>query len=203
MTTSTVNTVVFDIGGVLVDWKPHRVWLPELGSHAAVDAFLERIDFYALNLRADAGESFMDLATEIDDPDDARRLTEYVTRYPCTIEDAITGTWAILDRLKDRGVPLHAITNWSAETWPRGLTVQPRLGEVFGTTVISGVEKMLKPDPAIYALLCERAGVAAQDCVFIDDRADNIEAARAFGMDGIHFTDPEALERALIERGLL
>ncbi len=197
------SVVVFDIGGVLVDWQPHLAWLDELGSRDAVEAFMARIDFRALNLRADAGERFADLAAALPDPEDARRLAAYVEAYPKTVETRIEGTWDILDRLRAQGTPVHAITNWSAETWPRGLLAQPRLAEVFGVTVVSGQEAMIKPDPRIFRLLCTRAGVAPRDCVFIDDGPHNVDGARAVGMDGIHFTGPDALAAALSDRGLL
>ncbi|MEZ5713751.1 MAG: HAD family phosphatase [Paracoccaceae bacterium] len=197
------RAVVFDIGGVLVDWQPHRAWLGELGTREAVAAFMERIDFPTRNLRADGGARFADLAEELDDPEDRRRLAAYVDLYPETVRERIEGSWDILDALLARGVAVHAITNWSAETWPRGVQAQPRLAEVFGVTVVSGQEGMIKPDPAIFALLCARAGLAPQDCVFVDDGLHNVEAARGVGMDGIHFTGPGALARDLAERGLI
>jgi len=195
--------VVFDVGGVLVEWEPHLAWLDALGSREAVEAFMARIDFPARNQRADAGESFAALAAELDDPEDAHLLAEYVALFPRTLPRAIEGSWALLDRLADRGVPIHAITNWSAEAWPRGLTAYPRLGTAFGVTVVSGQEGVAKPDRRIFDILCARAGVAAGDCVFIDDSPPNIEGARAAGMDGIRFTSPAMLERELAERGLL
>ena len=197
------TVVVFDIGAVLVDWQPHLAWIDELGSIDAVEAFMERVDFRARNARGDNGERFADLAAEIDDPEDSARLAAYVSLYTKTVPDEVPGTWAVLDRLRDRGVPIHAITNWSAETWTEGLKVHPRLGEVFGTLVVSGREKISKPDSRIFELLCERAGVAAQDCVFIDDGLHNVAGAKAIGMDAIHFTDAEALEAELVERNLL
>ncbi|MDQ2094457.1 HAD family hydrolase [Rhodalgimonas zhirmunskyi] len=199
----TPSVVVFDIGGVLVDWQPHLAWLDEMGSRAMVDAFMRRIDFPALNLRADGGETFADLAAELTEAEDACRLSGYVAHYPKTVRTRIEGTWDILDRLRAQGTPVHAITNWSAETWPKGLEAQPRLAEVFGTTIVSGQEKTLKPGPRIFELLCERAGVAPEDCLFIDDAAHNAEGARAAGMDAHHFTTAQALHKALTERGLL
>ncbi|MEL6644178.1 MAG: HAD family phosphatase [Pseudomonadota bacterium] len=199
----TPSHVVFDIGGVLVDWQPHLAWLDHFGSHDATEAFLTRTDFCARNARADGGARFADLAEEIEDPNDRALFAEYVARYTLTVPHAIPGTWALLDRLKDQGTPVHAITNWSAETWPEGLKVHPRLGEVFDTLVVSGQEQMMKPDPRIYALLAKRAGVEPEDCVFIDDGPHNVEGAKAIGMDAIHFTDAAALEAALAARGLL
>lgn len=197
------SVVVFDIGAVLVDWQPHLAWIDELGSREAVDAFMERIDFKARNLRADGGARFADLAAELNDPEDARRLSDYVSRYADTVRREVPGTWAILDALRDRDVPVHAITNWSAETWPEGLKAHPRLDTVFGTLVISGREGVTKPNPEIYRLLCTRAGVQPEACVFIDDGLHNVDGARAAGMDGIHFTGADALRGALAERGLL
>ncbi|MEL7046607.1 MAG: HAD family phosphatase [Pseudomonadota bacterium] len=197
------SIVVFDIGGVLVDWKPHLAWTDDLGSHEAVQSFMKRVDFMALNKRGDNGETFADLSQEVTDPADAALIAGYVDRYSRTVETPIAGTWELLDRLKDGGVPIHAITNWSAETWAEGLKVQPRLGEVFGTLVVSGREGIMKPDARIFELLCSRAGVAAADCVFTDDSMHNVEGARAAGMDAIHFTGPETLETALVARRLL
>ena len=130
-------------------------------------------------------------------------MADYVGLFPRTVQHKITGTWDILYSLKAAGIPVHAITNWSSETWPQGLKAHPELGEVFDTLVVSGREGLIKPDPRIYHLLCERAGVLPQDCVFIDDGAHNVDGAKAVGMDGIHFTDPAALHSALNERGLL
>lgn len=199
----TASTVVFDIGNVLVDWQPHPVWLDDLGSRAAVDAFLKRVDFSARNLRCDAGETFAQVAAELSDPDDARLLALYPSRFHLTIKNPVPGTWELLDRLRDRGVPLHAITNWSAETWPVGVKAYPRLATVFGTTVVSGHEGLIKPDTKIYDLFLARAGLHAADCLFIDDRAENVAAAQSVGMDAIRFTDATALSSALSERGLL
>lgn len=195
-------SVVFDIGAVLVEWQPHLAWVDELGEDGA-RAFVDRTDFLARNVRADRGETFESLAAEIADPEDRRLFADYVGRYSLTVPREVPGTWALLDRLRDRNVPVHAITNWSAETWPEGLRAHPRLDEVFGTLVISGREGVAKPDPRIFHILCERAGIAPEDCVFIDDAMRNIEGARAVGMDGIHFTGAAALESALRERNLL
>ena len=197
------SVVVFDIGGVLVEWQPHLAWMDDFGSRDEIEAFMARIDFPALNHRADAGERFADLAAELDDPEDARLLAAYVARYPATVPRAIEGSWALLERLTARGVPVHAITNWSAETWPRGLGVHPRLGTAFGVTVVSGREGVTKPDARIFRALCDRAGVAPADCLFIDDGPHNVEGARAVGMDAVRFTGAAALERDLAERGLL
>lgn len=199
----TPSVVVFDIGKVLVDWQPHLAWADEFATEAEAHAFMDRVDFFARNLRGDAGETFADMALELDDPEDQRRFAAYVPNYVKTVQNAVPGTWEILDRLKASAVPVHAITNWSAETWPEGLKVHPRLDTVFGTLVVSGREGIIKPDVRIFDLLCDRAGVQPADCVFIDDSLKNVEGARAAGWDAIHFVGAAALEQALQARGLL
>lgn len=198
----SVDTVVFDIGAVLVDWQPELAWADELGLDGA-RAFMARIGFDKINLACDAGASFAEAAKEIADPADAARLAAYVERYHLTVPNKITGTWDCLYDLKDRGVAIHAITNWSAETWPVGLKAHPELGEVFGTTVVSGEVGMIKPSVEIYRLLCARAGVSAENCVFIDDGRHNCLGAKAAGMDAIHFTGPETLRDQLQAKGVL
>jgi 2-haloacid dehalogenase len=198
----SVDTVVFDIGGVLIDWQPHLAWSDEMGENAA-RAFLTRIGFEKINLACDAGARFEDAAAGLSDKEDAARLAAYVARYTRTVPDKIAGTWDLLYALKARDTPLHAITNWSAETWPEGLKAHPELDEVFSTVVVSGEVGIIKPSTQIYRILCSRAGVTPERCVFIDDGLHNCIGARAAGMDAIHFTDAGALEAALVERGLL
>ncbi len=198
-----MTTIVFDIGNVLVRWDPRPAFRRALGSDAEVEAFLERTDFFARNLRADRGERFGTLAQEIDDPDDRVLFAAYVDRYALTVQEPIEGTWRIIQRLRNRGVPVHAITNWSAETWPIGMTLHPRLHDAFDVTIVSGKERLAKPEKAIYDLLCWRAGVTPDECLFIDDSRENVEGAQAAGWQAHLFTAPEALEADLTERGLL
>ena len=198
-----MTAIVFDIGNVLVRWDPRAAFRRELGCDAAVDAFLQRTDFQARNLRADRGERFGALAQEIADPDDRALFSAYLDRYAMTISEPIEGTWRLLERLRRRGHPVHAITNWSAETWPIGMTLHPRLQESFGVTIVSGQVRMIKPERAIFDLLCRRAGLAPGDCLFIDDSAANVAGAVAAGWQAHRFTAPETLEADLTQRGLL
>jgi HAD superfamily hydrolase (TIGR01509 family) len=198
-----MKAVVFDIGNVLIRWDPVLAFGPELGGARQARAFIERIGFLALNLRADGGETFATLAQTIPDPADRALFLRYPELFAASIPQAIDGTWDLLDALRARGRAIHAITNWSAETWPVGLATHPRLGRTFGVTVVSGQVGLLKPDARIYALLCARARLAPQDCLFIDDSAANVAGARAAGMQAEHFTTPDALEAALQRRGLL
>ncbi len=194
--------VVFDIGGILIDWQPHLAWSDELG-RAGAEAFMDRVGFEKLNLACDAGATFAQAAAEIADPEDAARLNQYVERYARTVPAKLMETWDILYALKDAGVPIHAITNWSAETWVEGCKVHPELLEVFETTVVSGEIGVIKPSIEIYSRLCERAGIAAEECIFTDDGLHNCVGAKAAGMDAIHFTGAAALRAQLEARGVL
>jgi 2-haloacid dehalogenase len=198
-----IRAIIFDIGNVLVRWDPVEPFLPLLGDRATVEAFLSRIGFSKLNLRADGGETFQDLAQEIADPQDRALFLTYLPNYATSIRDPIEGSWDLMARLRACGIEIHAITNWSAETWAQGLATHPRLGNAFGTTIVSGFERIIKPDRRIFELLCDRAAVAPSDCLFIDDSPANVAGARQAGLSAHHFFDPDGLERDLTERGLL
>jgi len=194
--------VVFDIGAVLVEWDPVLAWIDTLGA-AETRAFLDRIGFDKLNYACDAGATFAQAAQMLSDAQDVAHLSQYVARYPLTVPNKIEGTWDILYALKDTGVRVFAITNWSAETWPEGCKVHPELADVFETTIVSGQVGMVKPSVAIFQHFCTAAGVKAEDCIFTDDGLHNCLGARAAGMDTIHFTGPDVLEAGLKDRGLL
>ncbi|MEM6846709.1 MAG: HAD family phosphatase [Pseudomonadota bacterium] len=197
-----MNTIIFDLGGVLLNWQPHRVWSPELGETEA-RAFMERVNFPSLNLRADGGESFADLAKEIPDPADAERFLAYPLMFGRAVEGGIAGMWELLDTLVAQGTPLHAITNFPAECWTAAVTAHPQLGTSFGEIFVSGREGIMKPDALAFQRLLDRAGVTASDCLFIDDSAKNIEAAASLGLATHHFQGAEPLRADLVARGLL
>ncbi|WP_412504667.1 HAD family hydrolase [Roseovarius sp. SYSU LYC5161] len=198
-----MTAVVFDIGNVLVRWDPVPAFLPDLNDRDEVLHFLERTDFHALNLRADRGERFGTLAQEISDPDDRMLLARYTDRFALTVRDAIEDSWKLLERLRRRGYGIHAITNWSAETWPIGLTLHPRLHDVFGVTIVSGRVGLVKPEAAIFDLFCARAGVGPENCLLVDDSPANIAGAQAAGWQTHLFETPVKLDADLTERGLL
>ena len=198
-----MKAVIFDVGNVLVAWDPVAAFLPDFADAGAVRAFLERVDFAGWNAAQDRGRRFAEAVAAVPDPADAAILARYPARFHRSIAHPVPGTFALLDALAARGHAIHAITNWSAELWPVGLAVHPRLGTAFGVTVVSGAEGVMKPEAAIFRILCDRAGVAPEDCLFIDDSPTNVEGARAVGMAAHHFTGAGALEADLRARGLL
>lgn len=197
--------IVFDIGNVLVRWDLHRAFADHFDGPERIDAYLDEVGFHDWNRLQDGGRSWADAAADLRSRhgERAHPATDYPARHADTIAEPIEGTWALLDRLAARGHGIYAITNWSAESWPDAQRLHPRLTRAFRDVVVSGQEKLLKPDAAIFRLLCDRNGLKPPDCLFIDDSPANVAGARAVGMDAVVFTTPEALETDLTERGLL
>ncbi len=197
--------IVFDIGDVLIAWQPERAFARHFPDEAAARAWLRSIDFFAWNYEFDRGRSFLEAlaAAEAAHPGRTGPLEGYLAGFPETIRAPIAGTWALVDRLQARGLPLYAITNFAAETWPKALALHPRLGTVFRDVVVSGHERLVKPHAAIFELFLSRNRLAAEDCLFIDDNPANVEGARAVGMAAHHFTTPAALAAELERRGLI
>lgn len=197
--------VVFDVGNVLIRWRPERAVAHAYPQADAALAYLASVEFYAWNLAQDGGRGFAEglAVLEAAHPGKSAPLAEYATRFAETIREPITGTWDLLDRLGARGHRLFGITNFAAYTWPVALDLHPRLSTAFEDMVVSGHEGLLKPDAAIYRLLCVRNGLTPEDCLFIDDSAANVAGAQAVGMAAHRFTTPEGLEADLVARGLL
>lgn len=198
MTDPTIDAVVFDIGNVLLDWDARRVYRPLGMSDDEIEAFFQRVDFSTWNLEQDRGRSFADGVAELakHHPADKELIERYDTHWIESIAGPIHGTVEILQSLVDQGVPVHAITNFSAEKYGGERERFPFLTR-FGVTVVSGEEKLVKPDPAIYRTLLTRTGLQAERTVFIDDSPKNVDGARAVGMHAIHFTTPSDLREAL------
>lgn len=196
--------VVFDIGNVLVQWEPRALYRKIFASEDEVSWFIDNVCTHDWNLQQDMGRSFADGVIELTArfPEHAEAIAAYDLRWHETVLGAIDGSVAILDELKARGTPLYAITNFNQYKFRETLQRFPFLS-AFRDIVVSGDERMLKPDPAIYRLLLERNGLDAGSCVFIDDSAKNVRGAEAVGMRAIHFTTPEALRSDLARLGIL
>ena len=197
------DTVVFDLGGVLVDWDPrylYRRLLPE----PEVDTFLDEIGFADWNHAQDAGRSWAEGVAELvaAHPHQQALIEAYPARYPETMRGAIDGTVTILRALHRRGVRLVALTNWSAETFPHARAAFGFL-DLFDGVVVSGEEGLAKPDPRIFATAAERYRLEPARTTYVDDSSRNVAAARGLGFDAVLFTDPETLRDDLIRRGLL
>ncbi len=197
------TTVVFDLGGVLVDWDPRHLYR-QLMPEEDIDAFLDEIDFHGWNRAQDAGRGWAEAVDELAARHPHRRelIAAYAERYDEAIAGEVAGTVALLDELAARGSRLLALTNWSAETFPRARRRFPFLDRFEGI-VVSGEEQVTKPDPEVFRRLLERYDVPPDEVVFVDDSAVNIEAARRLGMTALLFTGPEQLRGDLAALGLV
>ncbi|MBV6658583.1 MAG: HAD family phosphatase [Devosiaceae bacterium] len=200
-----VHTVVFDVGRVLIEWDVSALLAPLLGGEQAVEAFLIETRFLDWNLSLDGGLTFEQTLPDMRKrfPHHAAIFDAFAADWIKTTPGAIDGSVALLAELKAKGVPVYAITNFSAETWPIACAKYPFLGTSFIDVVVSGQAGVLKPDPTIYATLLERNALDAAGCLFVDDSPKNVAGARAAGMQAIQFTGPHALRVALTQRGIL
>jgi 2-haloacid dehalogenase len=200
---SAPTAVVFDLGGVLVDWDPrylYRRLLPD----DEVEEFLAEVDFLAWNHLADAGGRWADAVADHARrfPHRAELLAAYPERFAESLGGEVPGTADVVRDLHRDGVRLLALTNWSAETFPHARE-RFRVLDLFEDVVVSGVEGVTKPDPAVFRLLLDRHGLVAGDTVFVDDSAANVAAATAVGLVGVRFVDADRLRSDLGRLGLL
>ena len=197
--------VIFDLGGVLIELDPRHLYRRHFnGDAVAMEDFLENVCTAEWNRQQDAGRPFVEAEAEAvaRHPDKVEFIRAWASHFHEMIPGAISGTVEILEELRQRDVPLYALTNWSAETFA---TQSARFEFLawFDGIVVSGQEKLIKPDPRIFRLLMERYGIDPEHAVFIDDVSTNVAAAEALGIHGIHFTGPDELRRELSRLSLL
>jgi 2-haloacid dehalogenase len=200
-----VRAVVFDLGGVLIDWDPRYLYRQLFdGREAEMEAFLTLVTTKEWNHRQDAGRPWAEAVEELGlaHPEQRDLIEAYASRWEEMLGGAIEGTVAILAELRDAGVPLYALSNWSAETFPRARAMYDFLGW-FDGTVISGELGITKPDPRIYEHLLETFDLEAAQVFFTDDLEVNVEAARALGIEAVVYRGPEPLRRDLVAAGFL
>jgi 2-haloacid dehalogenase len=199
-----VTTVVFDLGGVLVHWDPRLVFAQLLPEDDDVEAFLDEVGFAEWNHEQDAGKPWAQAVEEHSarHPRRADVLAAYPARFAESVSGPMDDSIAVVDELRARGVRLLALTNWSAELFP---LVRPRLAflDDFEAVVVSGAERLAKPDPALFQILVDRHGVIPQEAVYVDDVQRNVDTAAAMGFRTHLFTDAPALREFLVSEGLL
>jgi 2-haloacid dehalogenase len=199
-----VDAVVFDVGGVLIDWDPRHLYRKIFDDAAAMERFLAQVCTPAWNEQADAGRPVAEITAELcrDHPDKQPLIESYYARFPEMMKSTLDDTVLLLERLHARELPLYVLSNFSAETFPHA---RERFAffERFTGMVISGAEGMKKPDPRIYALLTGRFALAPARTLFIDDRLDNVEAARDAGWQALQFVSAAQLAADLHTLGLL
>ncbi len=190
------KTIIFDLGGVLIDWNPRYLYRKLLETEAEVEDFLSRICDPDWNEQQDAGRPFAvgisQLAAQY--PEEQSLIEAYFERWSEMLGGALDETVEVLDGLREKDVRLFALTNFSAETFP---IARERFEFLtwFEGILVSGEEGMKKPDPRIFRLLGERFGLELEGAAFIDDVPKNVEAARQLGLHAIHFTSAQKLRQ--------
>lgn len=199
-----LTVVVFDLGNVLITWDRRLLFRSVFDDPAAMDRFLDEVYTLEVNDRLDRGTPLHEVCATLlrDHPQHGEAITALRDRWIETIGPVIDGTVDVLRELVARGVGCYALSNWNAETFALVAPHHDWLG-LFRGIVLSGREGVAKPDAEIFRRLCVRYGIDASRALFVDDNAVNVDAARAFGMDAVRFTEPVAFRRALRERGLL
>ena len=199
------SAVIFDVGNVLYGWDPDSFLERQIPEDEARLRFIEDVGLWAWHDTLDAGRPFDEAAAELSEkfPDYAALISAWGERFGETISDPVPGVHAIVEELDGRGVPLFAITNFSAEFWAPFRAREDAFFRRFREITVSGEEKLLKPDPAIYYRALDRFGLKPAEALFVDDRQINVEGAEAVGMHGHLFTDADDLRRRLWAEGLL
>ena len=198
------EAVVFDVGRVLYQWRLAALIEKLTDDPAEQDHVLAKVITEEWHFQHDAGRPLAEMLPEriATFPEAERFLTAYAERFNETIPGPVPGSLEIVRALHERGIPLYAITNFGAEFWAAFRPTAP-IFDLFRDIVVSGEEKLVKPDPAIFALAARRFGHEPAAMLFIDDNAANVAAARAGGWQGHHFRDAAILHADLAERGLL
>jgi 2-haloacid dehalogenase len=200
-----IDTILFDLGGVLIDWNPRYLYRPLFkGDEAAMELFLATAAAPEWNHQIDAGKPFRDAVAERqrEFPDHAELIAFWHTDWHKMLGDAIEETVEVLDALRAKGLRLYALTNWSAETFP---IARSRFGflEWFEDIVVSGEVGLAKPDPRIFDVAIKRCGLTPGSTVFVDDNLSNVQIAQQLGFHAVRFEHAHGFRARLEQLGAL
>lgn len=192
-----IKNIVFDLGGVLIDWNPEYVFKSVFPDKAEMDFFLREICSPEWNAQQDAGRPFAEATAHLQEkfPKYGHEIALYYKNWTSMLGGAIEENVKLLDVLNEK-YRLFALTNWAAESFPIAQKLFPFLGDFEGV-VVSGEEKLIKPDERIYQVLLQRYNLVAKECLFIDDSLKNVKAANTLGFKTIHFSGESKLMEQL------
>ena len=201
---TVIATVVFDLGGVLIDWDPRHLYRQMFADPEEMEVFLRDVVSPDWNAEQDSGRTWAEATALLleQHPEHEPIITAYVDRWDEMLAGPFEDTVAVLSDVRDAGLRLYALTNWSAETFPRARTLFPFL-DWFEGIVVSGEEGIRKPDPEIWRRLIGRYGIDPATSVYIDDVPRNVEVATDLGFEAIHFESPAQLRARLVELRVL
>lgn len=200
-----MRAVIFDVGNVLYDWDIDLLYRRLIADDGDRAAFLRDVVTKEWHFQHDAGRPFAETSAELIArfPHHRDLIAAFGPRFNETVSGLLDGMGAIVEALDAAQVPLFAITNFSAEFWPPFRAQESAIFDRFQDIVVSGDERLSKPDPAIYHLAMKRFGIAPGEALFIDDRIENVRGAEAVGLSGHHFRDSATLAEELVRLGLL
>jgi 2-haloacid dehalogenase len=199
------KAVIFDVGNVLYGWDPDSFLVRQIADDEARMRFVDDVGLWQWHDTLDGGRPYAEAAAELSEkfPEYAHLIAAWSDRFGETITGPVPGVHPLVEALDAKGVPLYAITTFSADFWPPFHSRERAFFDRFRDIVVSGEVKLLKPDPAIYYLALDRFGLRPADALFVDDRLIKIETAEAIGMRGHLFTTAEDLRDRLAAEGLL
>lgn len=200
----TIKNIIFDFGGVLMDWNPRYFFKNHFQDDEKMEYFLKHIAADSWNAEQDRGRTLKE-GTEIQvrkHPEWEQELRAYYDNWTTMLKSDIPQNVAVLRKLGNTGYELFGLTNWSHETFPYTLKNYDFFKLFEGKIVVSGEEKLIKPDPEIWRVLLNRYSLKAEESVFIDDNAKNIEVARSLGFKTIHVLPDTDLEKELNNLGV-
>ncbi|MEJ5053587.1 HAD family hydrolase [Sphingobacterium sp. MYb382] len=197
-----IKAIIFDFGGVLVDWNPRYLYADVFSDTEKMEWFLHEVCSTAWNLEQDRGRSFADgiALLEKQYPAFQKEIRLFWEGWPKMLKEKIAETVTLLPQLK-QNYAVYGLTNWSAETFPI-LMDRFDFVQLFDDIVVSGDEGLVKPDKSIYELLLKRYNLLAQECIFIDDNSDNVKAAEQLGFSAILYKNSDYLMQDLSSLGV-
>ena len=198
------QTIIFDLGGVLIDWNPRYLYRKIFPDREEMEYFLKSVCSLEWHVQMDGEKSFNDAISELipHHPEYSEQIRAYFERWEEMIGGDIPGSVKILEELKDAGYPLAALSNWSSETFPF-VNAKYEFLDWFDPQIISGQVGLVKPDPDIYHLILCQIDRDPEECLFIDDVKGNIKAAADIGIKTIHYSSPRQLREDLEIQGIL
>ena len=191
----SIKNIIFDFGGVLMDWNPRYFYNEVFHDAAKADAFIQNICTPEWNAQMDEGRSFAECIKEkqAEHPEFAREIGMYFEGWPKMLKGPIPEGVAMLEELKESGeFHLFGLTNWSAETIDYAFNTYPFLKNSFAKVIVSGYEHLKKPEPLIFERLIHKTGIVTRESLFIDDSLPNVRTSRAMGIAAIHCVDFQA-----------
>ena len=196
-----INTIIFDLGGVLIDWNPLYVFNDLIPDQERRNYFFENVCTSHWNEQQDAGTLISKATDERIAlfPDWENEIQAYYGRWVEMLGEPLLGTVEILKKLTDSpDYRVYALTNWSAETFPIAKSMERfHFLHWFEGVLVSGEEKMIKPQPEIFELILSRYNIDRTKAIFIDDNLRNVHASNAVGLQAIHFQSAEQLAKEL------